>query len=178
MTHIPTQTIPPTVREQMNAEMAQLYYEEVKQCKNGLIAAINRVIDRGYTLLGISLTIASASVAWMSQGGGAAAVLALVVCMVVMSILLLNITTTHGFHREGSSVGELKVETYVPYYRKKCQFSTSRTYVNLLCDQIDNMNADLCTNTAVHTKIVKWYARCIHIYLVGIIQVIAVWVLL
>lgn len=177
MTHIPIQNVSPTVREQMNAEMALLYYEEVKQCKNGLIAAINRVIERGYTLLGISLTMASASVAWMSKGGGAAAGLALGVCMVVMVILLLNITTTHGFHREGSSVGELRIDTYVPYYREACRFSEKRTYVNLICDQIDSMNEDLRTNTTVHKNMVKWYACCIRIYLIGIILVITAWML-
>lgn len=169
--------IPCGVREKMSTEMARLYYEEVLACKNGLITSISRTIDRGYTLLGISLTIASASVAWLSQDGRWAAFGALLVSIAVILMLMLNVTKTHVFHLEGNSPKEMDIEKFVIYYRDDCHYGKSDTYLHLLCDQIDLMNDDIRVNREVMNTIIRWYRWCIHTYIFGLVAVVLIWVL-
>lgn len=177
MADIQTQIIPDATRAKMNVEIAQHYLSLVSARHSDELSTLRRAVERGYMLMGISLTIASAGVGWLEMGGRWAAVVAIAAAWAVVLILSLTTTRVQRVRIEGRKPEKLACKEFVAYYREHMGFSAKRTYINLLCDQIDVFNENIKVNEATVNGLMKWYAWCIRIYIAGLLVCPVVWFL-
>mgnify|MGYP004447552867 CR=1 FL=1 len=162
-------------RAVMSEKIALHYCRQIEARKADVLARISTLIGRGYTLLALSLSLAGGALAWLRSGGGWAAAVGLGVCGVVMGLLLLKVTTRHGHWGAGSHLRELGVNEFVPYYLTARGFSSGHAYVQILCDHMDMLTADIDASLEQLSAMLWWYLLCLRLYLLALPVVGLLW---